>query len=81
MDEISKNHSQPLSEVFGFPIENESERALRYRRNRLCPYNNSVSSCTKNSVESPLGVCSLQHKNRPVIICPVRFREDWRIMS
>ncbi|MDR1225742.1 MAG: hypothetical protein LBK47_02440 [Prevotellaceae bacterium] len=81
MDTISKNHSQPLAEVFGFPIENESERALRYRQNRLCPYSNSVSSCTKNSVESPLGVCSLQHKNRPVIICPVRFREDWRIMS
>jgi hypothetical protein len=81
MDATSKNHNQPLAEVFGFPIENESERALRYRQNRLCPYNNSVSSCTKNSVESPLGVCSLQHKSRPVIICPVRFREDWRIMS
>jgi hypothetical protein len=81
MNEESKSRSQPLAEVFGFPIENESERALRYRQNRLCPYNNSVSSCTKNSVESPLGVCSLQHKSRPVIICPVRFREDWRIMS
>lgn len=72
---------QPLAEVFGFPITNESERAIRYRENRLCPYNNVVSKCTKNSVEFPLGVCSLFHKGKPVIICPVRFREDWKIMS
>ncbi|GAB6011118.1 NotI family restriction endonuclease [Viscerimonas tarda] len=79
MDANSKN--QPLSEVFGFPIDNLSERAVRYRENKLCPFNNIVSNCTKNSIENPLGVCSLNHKNRPVIICPIRFREDWKIMS
>jgi hypothetical protein len=26
-----------------------------------------------------LGVCSLNHKDKPVIICPIRFREDWKI--
>jgi hypothetical protein len=72
---------QPLSEVFGFPISNNSERASRYLNNRLCPFNNIVSNCTKNSIESPLGVCSLYHKNESIIICPVRFREDWKIMS
>jgi hypothetical protein len=76
-----ENNIQPLSEVFGFPIDNQSERAIRYRENKLCPFNNIVSNCTKNSIESPLGVCSLYHKNHPVIICPVRFREDWKIMS
>lgn len=70
-----------MSEVFGFQIENESDRAVRYRKDKLCPYNNSVSNCTKNSIESPLGVCSLYHKNQSVIICPIRFREDWKIMS
>jgi hypothetical protein len=75
------NNSQPLAEVFGFPIQNESERAKRYRDNKLCPYNNIVSNCTKNSIEFPLGVCSIYHKNNPVIICPVRFREDWGIIS
>jgi len=72
---------QLLAEVFGFPIDNESERAKRYRDNKLCPFNNIVSNCTKNSIEFPLGVCSLHHKGKPVIICPIRFREDWSIIS
>lgn len=76
-----KNIQQPLGEVFGFPIDNESERAKRYRENKLCPFNNIVSNCTKNSIEFPLGVCSLHHKDKPVMICPIRFREDWTIIS
>jgi hypothetical protein len=76
-----ENNSQPLAEIFGFPTVNQSERANRYKKDKLCPFNNRVSNCTKNSIESPLGVCSLYHKNQPVIICPVRFREDWKIVS
>lgn len=78
---LDKKDLQPLGEVFGFPIENESDRARRYRDNKLCPYNNIVSNCTKNSIEFPLGVCSLNHKGKQVIICPIRFREDWTIIS
>ncbi len=77
----NKFNNQPLGEVFGFPIDNEEERAVRYRNNKLCPFNNIVSNCTKNSIEFPLGVCSLYHKEKPVIICPIRFREDWMIIS
>lgn len=76
-----KKDVQPLGEVFGFPIANESDRAKRYRDNKLCPYNNIVSNCTKNSIEFPLGVCSVHHKGKPVIVCPIRFREDWTIIS
>jgi len=76
-----KKKLQPLSEVFGFPIDNETNRATRYRDNKLCPFNNIVSNCTKNSIEFPLGVCSLNHKGEQVIICPIRFREDWIIIS
>ena len=72
---------QPLGEVFGFPISNRESRAKRYVKDKLCPYNNIVSSCTKNSIENPLGVCSILHNDAPVIICPVRFREDWAIVS
>jgi Restriction endonuclease NotI len=72
---------QPLGEVFGFTIDNKTARAKRYRDNKLCPYNNIVSNCTKNSIEFPLGVCSLNHKGKQVIICPIRFREDWTIIS
>ncbi len=78
---LDSNKIQPLGEVFGFPINNETDRAKRYRENKLCPYNNIVSNCTKNSIEFPLGVCSLNHKGTQVVICPIRFREDWIIIS
>jgi hypothetical protein len=73
--------SQPLAEVFGFPITNASDDASRYQANRLCPYNNKVPNCTKDKAEDPLGVCSLFEDDEPTIICPVRFRQDWLITS
>ena len=70
----------PLAEVFGYPTTNMGEEADRHRRNKLCPYNNKVANCTKASVTSPLGVCSVLEGNGNVAItCPVRFREGWII--
>jgi hypothetical protein len=69
----------PLAEVFGFPIDNLSIDANRYRKNKLCPYNNKVPSCTKDKANDPLGVCSVYDKNDVAITCPIRFREDWLI--
>jgi len=40
MKDIENNKNQPLGEVFGFPIENVTDRAIRYRENKLCPFNN-----------------------------------------
>ncbi len=71
----------PLAEVFGFPISNQSEAACRIRDNRLCPFHNRVPNCTKNSVENPLGVCSVYEGKQAVITCPVRFREDWVVAT
>lgn len=69
---------QPLAEVFGFTIDDFSVDAVRYRKNRLCPFNNKVPNCTKDKVENPLGVCSVyDDNNNAVIVCPVRFRQDW----
>lgn len=69
----------PLAEVFGFPTDNLSSDAERYRRNRLCPFNNKVPSCTKDKAENPLGVCSIYDNNAIAVTCPVRFRQDWLI--
>jgi len=71
----------PLGEVFGFPIENDSSKAKRYRKQKLCPYNNKVPNCTKDKANNPLGVCSIWHNDVPVITCPMRFREDWIIIE
>lgn len=68
---------QPLAEVFGHLTTDYTEKAHRYRSRRLCPFNNKVPNCTKDKAKNPLGVCSIYHENRPVITCPIRFREDW----
>ena len=67
----------PLVEVFGFPTDNSSSSATRYRRYKLCPFNNKVPNCTKDRANDPLGVCSIFHNDDVVITCPVRFRQDW----
>ncbi|MCD4828656.1 MAG: hypothetical protein K8R90_04395 [Candidatus Cloacimonetes bacterium] len=72
---------QPLAEVFGHLISDQTERAVRFRNQRLCPFNNGVPNCTKDKAKDPLGVCSIFHKGGPVITCPSRFREDWLITS
>ncbi|HET6455760.1 MAG TPA: NotI family restriction endonuclease [Armatimonadota bacterium] len=71
------NH--PLSEVFGFPVDNFSDEAVRYRQHRLCPYNNRVPNCTKDKAENPLGVCSVFCGEETAITCPIRFRQNWII--
>jgi len=69
----------PLAEVFGFPTDNLGKEANRYRKNKLCPYNNKVPSCTKDKANDPLGVCSVFDKENTAITCPIRFRQDWLI--
>jgi hypothetical protein len=69
----------PLAEVFGFPIDNLTTESTRYRKNKLCPYNNKVPSCTKDKANDPLGVCSVFDKENIAITCPIRFRENWLI--
>lgn len=72
----------PLAEVFGKPPTNMSEEAERLRTYRLCPFHNTGTvNCTKSKAQDPLGVCSIATENGPVITCPVRFREDWRIAT
>lgn len=72
---------QPLGEVFGFPITNNSDDANRNRSQRLCSFNNKVANCTKDKTLDPLGVCSVLEGDSLTITCPVRFREKWLIAS
>jgi len=69
----------PLAEIFGFPIDNLNKEASRYRKNKLCPYNNKVPSCTKDKANDPLGVCSVFDKEDIAITCPIRLRQHWLI--
>lgn len=71
--------TQPLAEVFGHLVGDQSAKANRYRSLRLCPFNNKVPNCTKDKAKNPLAVCSIFHDGAPAITCPIRFREDWLI--
>lgn len=71
--------NQPLTEVFGFPSGSLSRDAVRYRKLKLCPFNNKVPNCTKDKADNPLGVCSVFHGDSIAITCPIRFRQDWLI--
>lgn len=79
--EKERKNSNPLAEVFGFPIINETIKAKRYRDKKWCPFNNKAPNCTKDKANDPLGVCSIFHNGKPVITCPARFREEWLIVE
>ena len=66
----------PLAEIFGYPADNFTPEADRYRINRLCPFNNKVPNCTKDKAKDPLGVCSIFDDGKIIITCPVRFRAE-----
>ncbi|MDF9827303.1 hypothetical protein M2447_001395 [Ereboglobus sp. PH5-10] len=78
---LKPNLNQPLAEVFGYPINNQSPEAIRARRTKLCPFYNKVPNCTKDKAKNPLGVCSVYDGANIVSTCPVRFREDWLIAT
>lgn len=67
---------QPLAEVFGFPIDNQSADANQHRQQHLCPFQEPGAPCTKTRASDPLGVCSILDASDVVITCPTRFREQ-----
>ncbi len=72
----------PLAEVFGYPASNMTSEAANYRQGRLCPFHNSSGlNCTKNSATDPLGVCTIFDGDDLAITCPIRLRQDLRIVS
>ena len=72
----------PLAEVFGYPVDNMTQDAINHRRGRLCPFHNSSGiNCTKSSATDPIGVCTIFDGKKIVSTCPVRFREDFQIVS
>jgi hypothetical protein len=61
-----KDQAQPLAEVFGHLITDDTEEADQYRSRRLCLFNNKVPNCTKDKAKDPLGVSSIYHEDQPV---------------
>ena len=64
------------AEIFGYPIDSNSNAALDARLRHWCTFQNRV--CTKRSrlVDIPFGVCSVQHNATVYSVCPRRFEES-----
>ena len=66
-----------IAEVFGYAIEDESEKAKTARKDEYCPYRKTA--CTKSSKIHPLGICSFTDGQFATAVCPYRFLEKDRI--
>jgi len=62
-----------LYEVFGYPSIDFSDEAKKARKERLCPFKGGSEKCTKDKASDPLGVCTLEWEEKPIIVCPYRF--------
>jgi hypothetical protein len=71
---------QPNAEVFGIPISDTWPAAQQLITDKICPFHNKETRCTKDRKADPLGVCSVLEADTAHITCPVRFRQDWRII-
>jgi len=72
---------QLLTEVFGHNAKNLSEEASTCRKHRLCPYHNKIPNCNNDKAKNPLGVCSIFENGKPIIVCQVRLRQNWRVIT
>ena len=72
---ISRKGNKRPAEIFGFPIDNNSEEAKQYRTQYRCPFINK--QCTKKSrlLNYPFGVCTAEFKGNIHTICPHRFND------
>lgn len=72
---------QMLAEVFGYNVNDETEEATRCRKLRLCPFFNRIPNCNNEKAKNPLGTCSIFEDGKPIIVCPVRLRQNWKIIT
>ncbi|HUB67413.1 MAG TPA: NotI family restriction endonuclease [Candidatus Methylacidiphilales bacterium] len=64
-----------IAEVFG----NDTSQSwdVEIRRKAWCPFRQST--CTKQGITDPLGICSYTDERRATCVCPVRFQEKGRL--
>lgn len=76
---MAQNIGNRPSEIFGYPIWNQSKVAQNVRERHWCPFLDH--RCVKKSrlIDFPFGVCSAEHNGRVHAICPHRFEEHGSI--
>lgn len=73
---MSNRSDNRPAEVFGYPVDVDSQKAQDAREQYLCPF--MGIRCTKKSrlLDYPFGVCSIQRRDIIQAICPRRFEEE-----
>jgi hypothetical protein len=64
------------SEIFGFPIDDESPEAQSTRQGYWCPFRNKKCDKKSRLISYPFGVCSVQWSDQVIALCPRRFLQD-----
>jgi hypothetical protein len=69
------------AEVFGYPVDDDSEQAQLDRKEHRCPF--LGQTCWKQSrlIDYPFGVCSVDYNGETIATCPSRFRQDERVFK
>ena len=73
---MSENSGNRPSEIFGYPVWDESLAAQNDRRRYWCPFQENRCSKKSRLIDFPFGVCSVEHSGRIHAICPHRFEEQ-----
>lgn len=73
---MAKGAGNRPAEIFGYPIDNHSDEALRMREKHGCPF--VGAGCDKNSrlIDYPFGVCSVRYRGQINAVCPHRLKEQ-----
>lgn len=64
------------NEIFTYPLSNKSRIARDTVNNYDCRFTGNRCNKKSRMIEYPMGVCSVNHSEKKLIICPNRFLED-----
>lgn len=64
------------AEVFGHPIDVNSEEAQEHRKDHWCPFVDEICDKRSRLIDYPMGVCSVRYGEDIVALSPKRFLQD-----
>lgn len=64
------------AEVFGHPVDVDSEQAQEHRKKHWCPFVDEKCAKRSRLIDYPMGVCSVQYGEEVVALSPRRFLQD-----
>ncbi len=76
---MAENPGNRPSEIFGYPVWDQSPEAREALRRHWCPFQGQTCDKKSRMIDFPFGVCSAKHGDGLRAICPHRFDEPGSI--